>query len=382
MTPSTTRASEISPTGDVLASLRVGHLYLDARARRLHCLNEEAKRLHEDGIPLLGTEPTLAYLRTAEGEAVRADDLPLVAAARLGQEVTAGFVLAPPGGPTRHLLWNATPLKDATGQILAVIATLCSGPPPPDWDTLAGLAHDLRSPLQALRFVLAALSPATAPPGHTTELLERLRAVAERALQIGSDLLDWCRFPSQGGRRVELAWLPLEPFLASLVEEQALAAEAKGLTLGTALTEVEGWEAYTDRVRLARVLMNLLLNAIRYTRPGGRVALTAQWQQPDGERELALSVIDTGAGIAPEEQESIFQPFERGKSGRGGDSTGSGLGLAVVDQLVHELGLRREIVSEYGRGSTFRVLLPPRLLRYNPILPGEETDGTAARPAD
>jgi signal transduction histidine kinase len=74
-------------------------------------------------------------------------------------------------------------------------------------------------------------------------------------------------------------------------------------------------------------------------------------------------VIDTGAGISEEDQESIFQPFEQGKAGKESDSGGSGLGLAVVDRLVSELGLTLEVFSEYGHGSTFELLLPMAILR-------------------
>src|SRR5439155_4513696 len=116
------------------------------------------------------------------------------------------------------------------------------------------------------------------------------------------------------------------------------------------------------RVRLGRLLANLLVNAVRYTH-SGQVAFTAAWREEPGERALVLSVLDTGAGISQEEQESIFQPFERGRAGKDDDSGGSGLGLAVVDRLVEELGLALEVYSEYGRGSAFHLVLPERLIR-------------------
>ena len=65
--------------------------------------------------------------------------------------------------------------------------------------------------------------------------------------------------------------------------------------------------------------MNLLVNAIRYTPAGGQILLSAAWEEQGGERFLALGVADTGVGIAPEEQESLFHLFERGQTGREGD---------------------------------------------------------------
>jgi signal transduction histidine kinase len=119
----------------------------------------------------------------------------------------------------------------------------------------------------------------------------------------------------------------------------------------------------TDRVRLGRLLANLLVNAVRYTPQDGRVELKASWRDGSQGQVLALSVLDTGPGISQEEQESIFQPYERGQAGRDSDSGGSGLGLAVVDRLVEELALELEVYSEYGRGSAFHLLVPTYMLR-------------------
>jgi signal transduction histidine kinase len=76
-----------------------------------------------------------------------------------------------------------------------------------------------------------------------------------------------------------------------------------------------------------------------------------------------LSVRDTGTGISPEEQESIFLPFTRGHAGRDDHSGGSGLGLAVVEQLAEQLGMTLEVFSQPGEGSAFELLVPGAMLR-------------------
>src|SRR5207248_6069397 len=101
----------------------------------------------------------------------------------------------------------------------------------PDWHALAGLAHDLRTPLQTLRFLSAALDQGRQSGPPRAEDLGRLQSAAERTQQIGADLLEWCRAPMQGGRRVEADWFALEPFLDELVKEQLGAAERKGVAL-------------------------------------------------------------------------------------------------------------------------------------------------------
>jgi anti-sigma regulatory factor (Ser/Thr protein kinase) len=367
MTSSTSQGRDATSTLDFLTSPLIGHLYWDVRGGKLFRLNEAARHLHEDGIPLLGSEPGLEDWRTLAGKAVGAAELPLQVAWREGRPAELSLLLCRANRPPCQLHHSASPLCVGTGEVTAVMATVCRTPAPPDWHALAGLAHDLRTPLQTMRFLLAALKHPSLPATEQEEIQERLHGAVERALQIGSDLLDWCRVPGAGGRAVAPAWTPLKPLLESLVQEQVPAATAKRLVLSSELAEVAGWQIYTDPVRLGRALMNLLVNAIRYTPQGGRVTLAVAWQEQASERMLMLGVTDTGTGIAPEEHESIFQPFERGRSSRG-DSSGSGLGLSVVDQLVDELGLRREFTSEHGRGTIFRVLVPQRLLRFAPSL--------------
>jgi signal transduction histidine kinase len=179
------------------------------------------------------------------------------------------------------------------------------------------------------------------------------------------DLLDCCRGPAPRARKASWQWFAIGPFLKGMADEQAVAARAKGLSLGADLAAAQGWEVHSDPVRLGRLLGNLLVNAVRYT-PRGAIALRAGWRQESGQRVLEVSVTDTGPGIPRDEQESIFQAYERGRSGRDSDSSGSGLGLAVVDRLVEELGLRVEVESITGRGSTFIVLVPAALLRLAP----------------
>src|SRR5262249_14800803 len=173
--------------------------------------------------------------------------------------------------------------------------------------------------------------------------------------------------PMKGGRPGTPDWIPLGPFLANLAAEQQVSAREKSLVLLTQLDAANGWEANLDKVRLGRLLSNLLVNAIRYT-ARGRVRFSAAWQVAangagGAGRTLVLAVEDTGAGISAEEQESIFHPFERGRAGKEADSGGSGLGLAVVDRLVEELGLSLEVYSEFGHGSAFHLTLPADRLR-------------------
>src|SRR5262249_45945180 len=157
-------------------------------------------------------------------------------------------------------------------------ATITCRPPDPDWRSLAELAHDLRTPLTSLRLLSAILDRKPPEDPELRKTLEAMRASAERAVHIPTDILDLCRGPAQQPRAVTAAWFPLAPFLLDLAREQQPSAQRKGLVLDTRLDAIHGWEIQTDRTRLGRLLANLLVNAVRYT-PGGRVELNASWRE-------------------------------------------------------------------------------------------------------
>jgi Histidine kinase-, DNA gyrase B-, and HSP90-like ATPase/His Kinase A (phospho-acceptor) domain len=342
---------------------RVGHFYLDVGSGRLHSLNDVARQWRAAGVPIVASDTTAGNLRDRRGGPVAPKDLPAVIARREGKPAEADYILILPGQPDRQLNYCATPLKDAAGRVGAVMISVLWQAPPPDWSTMAGLAHDLRTPLQSLQMTRHVLEFRTLPEKQRVDALERIGGAVERTLQIAQELLEWCRNRGAVGHGPVREWFALEPLLREAVGEHVPAAAEKGLTLDATLGAIRGWQILSDRGRLARILANLLVNAVRYTPAGGHVNLGAAWEEQSGSRDLILDVHDTGAGISPEEQESIFHPFERGQTGRDQDSTGSGVGLSVVDRLTSELGLRCDVRSAAGQGSQFRVHVPQQLLR-------------------
>jgi signal transduction histidine kinase len=127
---------------------------------------------------------------------------------------------------------------------------------------------------------------------------------------------------------------------------ESLARESGArLSLGDCVSVVGRW----DRLRLEQVVTNLLTNAIKYG--GGEVDV-----RTSGGDEAVLVVRDHGAGIAAEDQERIFEPFERVQSTSGED--GAGLGLYIVREIVRAHGGRIEVGSVPGQGATFTVFLP------------------------
>src|SRR5262249_29376602 len=157
--------------------------------------------------------------------------------------------------------------------------------PEPDWQAMAGLAHDLRTPLNALSLLTNVLDKPDLPEAELRQNLDDLRAAVERALSVGKDLLEYCRRPAQKTRPFQPTWFALEPFLNRLVREQTLAARRKGLTLTSEVGAASGWQVYSEPVRLGRLLANLLVNAVRYT-SSGSVAFTASWREEPADKTL------------------------------------------------------------------------------------------------
>ena len=116
-----------------------------------------------------------------------------------------------------------------------------------------------------------------------------------------------------------------------------------------------------DQAKVQQILNNLLSNAIKFTPEGGRIVVSASRRDP---HDLLLKVVDTGVGIAEEDQVAIFEKFRQGKTVlAGGDAmtreySGTGLGLSIVKELCKLLGGEISLESELGKGSTFTVRLP------------------------
>src|SRR5713101_2961353 len=136
-----------------------------------------------------------------------------------------------------------------------------------------------------------------------------------------------------------------------------------------------------DPAKLQQILSNLLSNAIKFTPEGGRVLVKAEADP----LHLILTVTDTGVGIAPEEQELVFEKFRQSGNPLTREHAGTGLGLSIVRELCKLLGGEVTLKSELGRGSTFQVRLPLQLSlepRVEIDMSGEHGDLSKAQRVD
>lgn len=209
------------------------------------------------------------------------------------------------------------------------------------------IAHELRSPLTAILGRVQLIQKTD--PGSTLPL-DKLEHSAHVLARLVGDLLDASRMHA-GKLRVRPEPMLLLPSVAAIMDDLALAAAQKGIALERDLETVP--PVLGDRDRIEQIVANLVTNAVKFTPRGGRV--TVRLRETDG--TIALTVADTGVGIAPEFLPRIFDPFTQGDSLSTQD--GLGLGLAIVKHLVEAHGGRIVIESPgRGRGTTVVVTLP------------------------
>jgi signal transduction histidine kinase len=169
-----------------------------------------------------------------------------------------------------------------------------------------------------------------------------------------SAVLDLTRFDA-GRIDLDESEFPLESIVHEECRQMQPVAREKGL-LFTCDLPPASLVIRADRVKLSRILQNLLSNPIKFTSEGG-VNVTAGLSPPP-ERDVWIRVADTGIGIPPQYQEKIFDEFFQLKGGDGERRDGSGLGLAICLRLVQAMGGAISVQSEPGKGSTFTVTLP------------------------
>ncbi len=210
----------------------------------------------------------------------------------------------------------------------------------------ADVAHELRTPLTILQTQVEALQDGVAAPSPVA-----LSSLHDEILRLSRLVADLETLASADAATFDLDCGPvvLRPLLQDAAQEFAGIFAERGLRLVLHLDDDIEIEADATRVR--QVAANLLVNAAKFTPPGGEVRLELERDGP----WAVIRVVDTGPGIPADEMSSVFDRFFRGRAVRAG---GSGIGLAIVRRLVAAHGGDVEVASESGSGATFTVRLP------------------------
>ncbi|MBY0507938.1 MAG: PAS domain S-box protein [Bryobacteraceae bacterium] len=232
---------------------------------------------------------------------------------------------------------------------------------------LASMSHELRTPLHTIIGFSELLGEGLDGELNATQrrFVEHIHRDSLHLLELINDILDLSKIEA-GRLELTCAPVPLEGALQEVLATIRPQAAAKSQRLRVDAPGEMTLEA--DRVRFKEILYNLLSNAVKFTPEGGSIRISLA---PAGEF-AAISVEDTGIGIAPESQSIVFDAFRQVGSTTKGIREGTGLGLSITRSLVEQHGGRLSLTSEPGRGSCFRFTIPliqeQRASRPRPLL--------------
>jgi two-component system phosphate regulon sensor histidine kinase PhoR len=219
-------------------------------------------------------------------------------------------------------------------------------------DFVANASHELRTPLAAIHgFAETLLGNPSLDEADRRAYLEVIDRHSKRLAAIVTDLLELSKIESRE-TRLELAAVDTAKLAETLLRDWGPRIEQKQLNVS--LTSDRPGIAWADPQACEQILSNLLDNAIKYTEPGGSIALRIGGD----ERNVQIAVSDTGVGIPERDLARVFERFYRVDPARSRSQGGTGLGLAIVKHLVQSLGGAIQVESQLGRGSTFSFTLP------------------------
>ncbi|MCE0460935.1 response regulator [Pseudomonas sp. 20TX0172] len=220
-------------------------------------------------------------------------------------------------------------------------------------DFVATVSHELRTPLTLILAPLEQLSAATTPPEDWHAQIDRAQRNALRLMNRVNDILDFSK--AEAGK-FDLCPAPIDlnKVVGTLAEDAALVAKGKGCTLTCSIDPTLA-TVFLDPRHFEKIVLNLVSNAIKFTPAGGTVhlAVTAL-----GDERFEFAVQDSGIGIAADKLPLLFQRFSQIDNSATRHYSGTGIGLALVKDLVELMGGEVGVNSEPGRGSCFFVRLP------------------------
>jgi signal transduction histidine kinase len=222
-------------------------------------------------------------------------------------------------------------------------------------DFLATMSHELRTPLNSILGFSEVLHSSDQLDEKQQRWVSNIQSSGEQLLNLINDILDLAKIEA-GKMQVRLEEFSIRDVCEGLLNMFRPLAEKKNIDLRAQIAP-DIPLLRQDPGKLQQILSNLLSNAVKFTPEGGRVLLKAENESV----HVVLTVTDTGVGIAPEDQELVFEKFRQSGNPLTRQHAGTGLGLSIVRELSKLLRGEVTLQSELGRGSTFTVRLPVQL---------------------
>ena len=227
---------------------------------------------------------------------------------------------------------------------------------------LNNMSHDIRTPMNAIIGFTSLAAAHIDNREQVQDYVSKITTSSNHLLSLINDVLDMSRIES-GRVKIE----EKETYLPEVMHDLKTIVQAditsRQLEFYIDTADVVNEHILCDKLRLNQVLLNLLSNAMKFTKPGGMVSvrILQKGNAPDGFASYEFQVKDTGMGMSKEFLEHIFEPFEREKTSTVSGIQGTGLGMAITRNIVDMMGGVITVVSEEGKGSTFTVDLQFRV---------------------
>ncbi len=230
------------------------------------------------------------------------------------------------------------------------------------------MSHEIRTPMNGICGMLTLAEGRLTPDHPAMQYLTKANELSDHLLSLINDILDMSRIEA-GKVELESSPFSLRQFGAKLYDMFAKTLEEKGIRYAVNFEEMTADWVVGDELRLGQVVINFLSNAVKFTSEGEVVVTFRQMLLRGGALDLMIRVHDTGIGMKPEFIERIFRPFEQEDASTTRRFGGTGLGMAISDQLVKLMGGQIVVESLPGKGSDFTVYLSLPLAEA----PAEET---------